>query len=286
MTVRGRIIDMRLRPRWLHKFFGSTPGTPEYDVVRWLNRRVGSLDVDHFARAADLPALLREMDEAGIALGVMVARSTPTVRIRNDDLAAVADEFGGRLVGIASVDPVALGREDALAELRRAVRELGLRGLNIDAGFYATPLRADAELLMPLYEECGRLGVPAFVMSGPTTPDLAFNDPLAVDAVARTFPKLPIVCSHGFYPRVADIVTVAFRNENVLVSPDMYLFSPGGRLYAEAASGFMRDQLLFGSSYPFRAMRQGVDDLHALGLAPDVLEQVCVGNPRRLFGLG
>ena len=286
MTVRGRIIDMRLRPRWLHKFFGSTPGTPEYDVVRWLNRRVGSLDVDHFARAADLPALLREMDEAGIALGVMVARSTPTVRIRNDDLAAVAGESGGRLVGIASVDPVALGREDALAELRRAVRELGLRGLNIDAGFYATPLRADAELLMPLYEECGRLGVPAFVMSGPTTPDLAFNDPLAVDAVARTFPKLPIVCSHGFYPRVADIVTVAFRHENVLVSPDMYLFSPGGRLYAEAASGFMRDQLLFGSSYPFRAMRQGVDDLHALGLAPDVLEQVCVGNPRRLFGLG
>jgi predicted TIM-barrel fold metal-dependent hydrolase len=286
MTVRGRIVDMRLRPRWLHKFFGSTPGTPEYDVVRWLNRRVGSLDVDHFARAADLPALLREMDEAGIALGVMVARSTPTVRIRNDDLAAVADESGGRLVGIASVDPVALGREDALAELRRAVRELGLRGLNIDAGFYETPLRADDELLMPLYEECGRLGVPAFVMSGPTTPDLAFNDPLAVDAVARTFPKLSIVCSHGFYPRVADIVTVAFRNENVLVSPDMYLFSPGGRLYAEAASGFMRDQLLFGSSYPFRAMRQGVDDLHALGLAPDVLEQVCVGNPRRLFGLG
>jgi uncharacterized protein len=286
MTVRGRIIDMRLRPRWLHKFFGSTPGAPEYEVVRWLNRRVGSLDVDHFARAADLPALLREMDEAGMALGVMVARSTPTVRIRNDDLAAVADESGGRLVGIASVDPVALGREDALAELRRAVRELGLRGLNIDAGFYATPLRADAELLMPLYEECERLGVPAFVMSGPTTPDLAFNDPLAVDAVARTFPKLPIVCSHGFYPRVADIVTVAFRHENVLVSPDMYLFSPGGRLYAEAASGFMRDQLLFGSSYPFRAMRQGVDDLHALGLAPDVLEQVCVGNPRRLFGLG
>ena len=139
---------------------------------------------------------------------------------------------------------------------------------------------------MPLYEECGRLGVPAFVMSGPTTPDLAFNDPLAVDAVARTFPKLPIVCSHGFYPQVADIVSVAFRNENVLVSPDMYLFSPGGRLYAEAANGFMRDQLLFGSSYPFRAMRQGVDDLHALGLAPDVLEQVCVGNPHRLFGLG
>ena len=95
-------------------------------------------------------------------------------------------------------------------------------------------------------------------MSGPTTPDLAFNDPLAVDVVARTFPNLPIVCCHGFYPRVAEILAVAFRNENVFVSPDMYMFSPGGRLYIEAANGFLQDQYLFGTSYPFRAMAQSV----------------------------
>ena len=140
----------------------------------------------------------------------------------------MAEQSAGRLSASPRSIPPCLGREAALAELRRAVRELGLRGLNFDAGFYATPLRADADLLMPLYEECLRLGVPAFVMSGPTTPDLALNDPFAVDVVARTFPKLPIVCCHGFYPRVADMVAVAFRNENVFVSPDMYLFSPGG----------------------------------------------------------
>src|SRR5215212_7730905 len=192
---------MRLRPRWLHPFFGASPGTPEHDVVRWLNRRVGSKDPDHFMAASDLPALLAEMDGAGIGTGVMVGRSTPTVRISNDDLAELARGSGGRLVGIASADPVELGREGAVAEARRAVRELGLRGVNLDAGFYARPLRADAEEPMPLYEACRDLGVPAFVMSGPTTPDLAHNDPLAVDAVARTFPDLTIVCCHGFYPR-------------------------------------------------------------------------------------
>ena len=133
---------------------------------------------------------------------------------------------GGRLLGVASLDPTVLGREAALAELRRSVRELGLRGLNLDAGFYATALRADADILMPLYEECLRLGVPALVMSGPTTPDLALNDPFAVDVVARTFPKLPIVCCHGFYPRVADMVAVAFRNENVLRLA-RHVLSPG-----------------------------------------------------------
>jgi predicted TIM-barrel fold metal-dependent hydrolase len=133
---------------------------------------------------------------------------------------------------------------------------------------------------------CEKLAVPAFVMSGPTTPDLRLNDPLAVDRVARTFPKLPIVCCHGFYPHVAEMVTVAFRNENVFVSPDMYTFAPGGGLYVEAANGFMKDQFLFGSSFPFRPMRQGVEDFRALGLSEEALDAALWRNADRLLNLG
>ncbi|WP_336492772.1 amidohydrolase family protein [Methylobacterium nigriterrae] len=268
------IIDMRSRPAFLHPFFGADPGAPEDGVVRWLNRRVGAREIGHDTRGRTVEGCTAEMGAAGIAVAVMVARSVPGVRVRNDDLAAVAQRDPERLIGIASVDPVELGREEALAEARRAVADLGLRGINLDAGFYADPMRADDERLMPLYELCQSLGVPAFIMSGPTTPDLRFNDPLAVDRVAKTFPKLPIVCCHGFYPHVDAMVTVAFRNENVFVSPDMYTFAPGGRLYVEVANGFMRDQFLFGSSFPFRPMRQGVEDFHALGLSDEVLEQI------------
>lgn len=279
------IIDMRNRPTFLHPFFGAEPDTPSYEVVRWLNRRVGTRDPEHFTRTPDPASYLREIEQAGITHAVMVGRSTPTVRIANDALADLARGSGGRLIGVASVDPLDLGREAAVAEARRAVRELGLRAVNIDAGFYATPMRADDDRLLPLYEACADLGVPAFVMSGPTTPDLAFNDPLAVDRVARTFPKLPIVCCHGFYPNIDAIITVAFRNENVFVSPDMYTFAPGGRRYIEAANGFMRDQLLFGSSYPFRPMRQGVEDFQALGLEEEPLRKALWGNAAGLFGL-
>ena len=279
------IIDMRNRPTFLHSFFGAEPDTPSYEVVRWLNRRVGTRDPEHFTRTPDPASYLREIEQAGITHAVMVGRSTPTVRISNDVLADLARGSDGRLIGVASVDPLDLGREAAVAEARRAVRERGLRAVNIDAGFYATPMRADDDRLLPLYEACADLGVPAFVMSGPTTPDLAFNDPLAVDRVARTFPKLPIVCCHGFYPNIDAIITVAFRNENVFVSPDMYTFAPGGRRYVEAANGFMRDQFLFGSSYPFRPMRQGVEDFRALGLEEEPLRKALWGNAAGLFGL-
>lgn len=280
------VVDMRNRPTFLHPFFGAEPGTPSYDVVRWLNRRVGSRDIDHFTRENDPASFVKEMDRSGITVAIMVARSVPGVRVSNKDLNAVAKTNNQRLVAIASVDPIELGREAALAEARHAIKDLGMKGLNLDAGFYKKALKADDEILMPFYELCQELGVPAFVMSGPTTPDLSFNDPLAVDHVAKTFPKLPIICCHGFYPNVFAMVTVAFRNENVYVSPDMYTFCPGGSLYVEAANGFMRDQFLFGSSYPFRPMKQGLEDFGNLGLNPEAYEAATFRTANRILNLG
>lgn len=280
------VVDMRNRPTFLHPFFGAEPGTPSYDVVRWLNRRVGSRDIDHFTRENDPASYVKEMDRSGITVAIMVARSVPGVRVSNKDLSAVAKTNNQRLIAIASVDPIELGREAALAEARHAIKDLGMKGLNLDAGFYKKALKADDEILMPFYELCQELGVPAFVMSGPTTPDLSFNDPLAVDHVAKTFPKLPIICCHGFYPNVSAMVTVAFRNENVYVSPDMYTFCPGGSLYVEAANGFMRDQFLFGSSYPFRPMKQGLEDFGNLGLNPEAYEAATFRTANRLLNLG
>jgi uncharacterized protein len=280
------VVDMRSRPPFLHPFFGGgSPGTPEYEVVRWLNKRVGAKNVDHFARGRTVDDYMADMDDSGIMVAVMVARSVPGVRVTNAALAQVAQHAPDRLIGIGSVDPIELGYSGALEQGRQAIRELGLRGLNFDAGFYKTPLKADDRLLMPLYQLCDDLSVPAFIMSGPTTPDLSFNDPLAVDNVAKTFPKLKIICCHGFYPNVQGMIQVAFRNENVFVSPDMYTFLPHGDLYIQAANHFMKDQFLFGSSYPFRPMKQGVEDFCALGLSPEALDAALYRNASRVFGL-
>ena len=79
------------------------------------------------------------------------------------------------------------------------------------------------------------------------------------------------------------MIGVAFRNENVFVSPDMYLFAPGGERYAAAAKGFLSTQLLFGTSYPFRPILQSVRDFFALELDEDALENVAWRNAARLL---
>ncbi|GAC1541643.1 MAG: hypothetical protein NVS3B16_05500 [Vulcanimicrobiaceae bacterium] len=277
------IVDMRIRPPFLHKFFGSTPGTPEYDVVRWLNGRVGSNDPDHFTRVRNSTDLLAEMDAAGVTVGVVVARSVPNVRVTNDEVADLVAADPSRLVGVGLVDPQHLGIDAAIAEVRRAVTELGCRAINVDPGFLERPIKADDPILYPIYRTCQELDVPAFIMSGPTSPSLSDTEPRAIARVAKAFPKLSIVACHGCYPFVQEMIAVALMHPNVYVSPDMYTFLPGGALYIEAANGFMKDQLLFGSAYPFKPMKQGVDDFLQLGLRPDVVDNVMYLNAAKLL---
>lgn len=277
------IVDMRIRPPFLHKFFGSTPNTPEYEVVRWLNGRVGSNDPDHFTRVRNSADLLKEMDGAGVTVGVVVARSVPNVRVTNDQVAELANADRNRLVGVGLVDPQQLGLDAALAEVRRAVTVLGCRAINVDPGFLEKPIKADDPLLYPIYQVCQELDVPAFIMSGPTSPSLSDTEPRSIARVAKAFPKLSIVACHGCWPFVQEMIAVALMHPNVYVSPDMYTFMPGGQLYIEAANGFMHDQLLFGTAYPFKPMKQGVDDFLRLGLRQDVVDKVMYQNAAKLL---
>ncbi len=279
-----KIIDLRSRPAFLHDFYGATAGTPEYETTRWLNRRVGSLDDQHFTRSHTLEGYIAEVRDSGISSAVVVGRDTPSLSIPNDRIHAITSPYP-ELIGIASVDPQTRGVAAALAEAERAVTQLGLRGINVEPGFGSPAVAADDPQFLPVYEACVQLGVPVFIMSGPTTPNFDHINPAAIGRVARQFPTLPIVVYHGCYPYVNEILGVAFRYENVHIVPDMYIFQAGSSLYVEAANGFLRDQLLFGSSYPFRAMRQTVDDYLTLGFKDDVLDHVFYKNAERLLKL-
>ncbi|ROH84481.1 amidohydrolase [Pseudomethylobacillus aquaticus] len=276
------IIDMRSRPAYLHDFFGATPDTAAYQTARWLNRRVGSHDDRHFERSYTVAGYLAEIEQASVSKAVVVGRETPGLTIDNDAIAALVRE-SDKLVGLGSVDIQLRGEKDTVAEINRAINQLGFRAINIEPGFATPALQVDDPLLYPVYEECLYHDVPVCLMSGPTTPDLDYAHPNALGRLARRYPQLKIISFHGYYPYVNEAVGVAFRYDNVYLVPDMYIFQPGAQLYVEAANSFLGEQLLFGSSYPFRAMRQSVDDFSALGFKDAVLDKVFYQNAARLL---
>lgn len=279
------VIDLRARPAFLHDFFGATPGTPEYETARWLNRRVGTRGNDaHFDRSRTPEGFIAEVREAGLSKAVVVGRHTPTQHLPNDRIHEIVAPYD-ELIGIGAVDPVLQGEQAALDEAERAVKVLGLKGIDLEPGFGDPPRHPDDPVYFPVYELALSLKVPVFFMSGPTTPDLRFNDPAPLARVAQAFPSLPLVVYHGYWPNVQQIVGVAFRYDNVHLVPDMYLFQPGTQTYVDAANSFLADQFLFGSSYPFRPIRQTIEDFLQVGFRDKVIERLLYSNAARLFGI-
>lgn len=280
-----KVIDLRCRPAYLHDFFGATPGSTEYATARWLNRRVGTRGNDeHFARSLTPQGFLDEVRDAGLSKAVVVGRHTPSQHLPNDLIHGIVQGHD-ELLGIGSIDPALQGIEGAIAEIDRAINLLGLSGIDLEPGFGAPARHPDDALYWPIYEHLEKQGIPLFLMSGPTTPDPAFNNPGHLAKVAQAFPQLSIVCYHGYWPNVQQAIGVAFRYPNIYLVPDMYLFQPGSDAYVQAANSFLADQLLFGSSYPFRPIRQSIDDAQALGFNESALDKLLYGNAARLFGL-
>jgi predicted TIM-barrel fold metal-dependent hydrolase len=173
---------------------------------------------------------------------------------------------------------------DALSEIDEFVSEKGLKGVYIEP--QRSMLHPDDPSIFPIYERCIALDVAVTIMTGPFAgPDISFSNPASIDSVATRYPTLKIIAAHGCWPFVTEILGVAFKHENVYVCPDTYHFVAGSQPYIEAANGFMAAQLLFGTAYPARRLKQTVEDFKALGLEQASLKMALGDNARRLLGL-
>lgn len=119
----------------------------------------GKLRLRPALELSQLEKHLQFMDEAGIGISVLtvpIQRDPESVKKSNDFLAKIVRENSKRFVAFASTLP--LGGEPALYEMERAVKELGMKGVQISAQINGRPL--DSRELWPFYERVSKLGVP------------------------------------------------------------------------------------------------------------------------------
>ena len=162
------------------------------------------------------------LDNGKVDMGVVCAWYGPEgPLIDNDEVAAVVAAHPDRLAGLASVDirqPAA-----AVAELRRAVKELGLIGLRVLPWLWHLP--PDDRLMYPLYVECIELGIPFCLQVGHTGPMRLseFGRPIPhLDRVALDFPDLVIVAGHIGYPWTNEMIALAEKYPNVYIDTSAY----------------------------------------------------------------
>jgi hypothetical protein len=202
----------------------------------------------------------------------------------NDDVAALVRAHPDRFVGVASVD--LLHPMDAVRELRRCVRELGLRALRVLPWLWNLP--PNDRRYYPLYAECVELGIPFCLQVGHTGP-LCPSEPGRpipyLDEVALDFPELTIVGGHIGYPWTVEMIALATKYPNVHIDTSAYKANRYPPELVEYMRGHGKKKVLFGSNFPMITPAECLEHVGTLGLSDEARALFLGGNAARVFGL-
>ena len=269
-------------------------------------------------------AKLKAMDQAGIDVSVLSMNmpgpdllaeelAVEGARICNDYLAEVCARHPERFVGLASLPLQSVPA--AIAELDRAMDELGLRGAILYSHLGGQPV--DAPELEPFYQHVAERGVP--LVLHPTVPTWAgaIQDHamvpmlgfvvdtsiamlrLILGGILERYPRLQLVHPHagGVLPyimgRIVEQTEIKGRGrEHITRSPEAYYRrvyldtvspSPLALRYAYDFAG--SERLLFGTDHPWAGMATMLDLLERLDIPTDEKTRLFGENARGLFGL-
>lgn len=276
-------IDFRFRP------LGAQSITREltYEYLRKMRLQ----PAPSFERQ-DIDLMFREMDEAGIEMGV-IGVPAPTDKpgfesTGNDAIAGLVKRYPKRFVGFGSLD--AADPKGALEEMQRVV-DLGLIGLTLEPSTSRVRRRFDDRVFYPIFEAAQKRRLPLLtVMSCLLGPYMDDCHPELVDHVATDFPGLTLIIQHGAWPYSREACGLAYKQKNVYLVPGQYLHYefPGSEDYVKGANRQLSDQMLFGSVYPnCGPLAEVMQIVDRLGFASEEIKgKYLGGNARRLLGLG
>ncbi len=226
----------------------------------------------------DLPGYLSEYDKAGVSHVCVKARDLETTygwRIRNEDVAAFCAEHGPRFIGFAGVDPNK--GMTAVRELDHAIRNLGLRGLNLQCFEHKLPI--NDRKMYPLYAKCIELDVPVNIhcsINFATSTYMKYGHPMLLDEVMVDFPELRVCASPPGFPWVHELIGVAWRHPNVRIGlvavRPKYLTVDGSGYEPLLQYGrtILKDRIIFGSAYPLGPIGRAVAEVEALPIDESV----------------
>ena len=272
------IIDARLRPAYkgfLQQFNAESN--------RKFSAKFGMTSPESVQQASE-KLMLEEMDRAGIKYAVATGRKGHfRYNISNDDLVDMVEHFKGRFIGMAGID--ASMRGAALEEIKRYVVNGPLTGTNLETGAMPEPWYANDRRIYPVYELCEEHNIPVILMlGGRAGPDVSFSNPTIISQIARDFPKVRFMLSHGGWPWVPQILcTVLWQPENIYLCPDLYLHAAGGKAFAEAVR-MIPERIIYGSAYPLMPIEESLQKFREL-VEPQYLENVLYKNAAGFLGL-
>jgi len=263
----------------------------------------------------DINQQVRDMDRTGVDVAVLsIGAWQEWNRIDicssiNDSIAKMVDQYPNRFIGLAHI-PIC---EEAVDELDRAVKDLGLRGVCITTHYDG--MYPDEEIYLPLYRKINELGIPVFIHPAATPPDPKYLNKYGLSpTLGRVFDNGLVTCRILFsgvmdkFQNLKFIIShlggsFLFVNSypNLTVVSGNYKHDWMKRLFFDTAPALHHpklveaaihivgvDQILFGSDYPAIVpdlMERGVELINRLNVSDRDKSKIFWENAARLFGL-
>ncbi len=235
-----------------------------------------------------LPQVVEGLQRRGVELCVITGRDceiTYGFPANNNSVLEFVRAYPKLFMGFWGIDPHK-GMK-AVHEVTHAVKELGMRGIATDP--YLAHIPANEARYYPIYSKCCELDVPVFITTAPPPQVpravMDYVDPRHVDIVARDFPELTIIMSHGGYPFVNEAVFACMRNANVYMDLSEYELAPMADVYVQALNTCIADKVVFASAHPFVEQAEAIEIYNNLNLKDEVRRKVMYENARRILKL-
>ncbi|HLZ31213.1 MAG TPA: amidohydrolase family protein [Chloroflexota bacterium] len=223
-------------------------------------------------REAALKALFVNEDAAGIEYAVVMP--SPTVKPDNLALFETAGKQR-RAILCCQVNPN--DGAPALDEIKRAATEWGMRVLKIMPAIYQVRLTSPLAFTLMTIAREHKLVVN--IHSGSE-----ISHPLAIGALCRRFPDVPVLMDHmGYREWTADAIEAARDNPNLYLGTTIASFEPTTIARAIAALG--PERVVYGSNWPNLYSDLAVEAIRRQNLGAEVESLVLGGNLARILGM-
>lgn len=271
--------------------FRFRPNTPEIinGIARsaMFRRTCEKINFDQ-RKPQPLAQIVEKLDSLGIELAVITGRDCETTYgspANNPEVEKFCQAYPEKFRGFWGIDPHK--KMSAIAEVANAIKDRGMAGISLDP--YLAHLPPCEARFYPIYAKCCELNVPVIITMAPPmdVPGavLEYCRPADVDKVARDFPELVIVMSHGGYPFVGEAVYACLRNQNVYMDISEYERAPMVNIYIEGMKSMIGDKVVFASAHPFVEVSEALSAYEHFGLPKEILEAVMHGNAERILGI-
>ena len=240
-----------------------------------------------------LETYLEKMDRARIQRSLLVAVRAGDLRIRGsfeipyDRVADICQRYPDRFSGLAGVDPTR-GMQ-GLRDLEYAVKEYGFVGAHLYPHWFGLP--PDHARYYPIYAKCCELEIPIMMQVGHCLryqrdrilPSV--GRPITLDQIAIDFPELVLIGIHLGYPWTEEMISVAWKHENIYIGSDAYAPRHWPESFVHFINTWGKDKVLFGTDWPVIDPERAIKEIDALELRPESKQKLLRDTALRLFRL-